>query len=107
MIFSVHAQSALIRAKVFPDGKTEGFGKNQRCRFARLAGKPLCGCWSTPSALTSHSPYIADTVGDIATSTVAEKNCKAERLPVEIAAFPLYAPCAPFPTLRNCSRCQH
>ena len=38
--------------------QAEGFGKNQRCCFDNLAEKPLRGCGSTPSALTSHFPYI-------------------------------------------------
>ena len=45
--------------------------KNQHCSFGNLAEKPLRGCGSTPSALTSHFPYIAlarDTGGDIAGS---------------------------------------
>ena len=49
--------------------QAEGFGKNQRCGLTNfsvyyLAEKPLRGCGSTPSALTSPFPYIA---GDAAT----------------------------------------
>ena len=38
--------------------QAEGFGKNQHCSFSNLAGKSLCGCGSTPLALTSHFPYL-------------------------------------------------
>ena len=49
--------------------KTEGFERNQRCSFVKLAEKPLRGCGSTPSARKrATSPIALQTEEDIAGS---------------------------------------
>ena len=42
------SSSAARKARIGEVPQAEGFGKNRRCRFDKLAEKPLCGCGGNP-----------------------------------------------------------